>query len=341
MNRSVFHLISLVAIVFHTLCAAQQKTTLYFSSVEYDAGSIYKQDLNQLDIPFQNVLSSEIIIKQITYTGASLYILRSRYNKDTLAPGQYDTLHFYLNTYSGLPDGRYNQEWTISLQNHEPVLLHFSCELQTNSSFIAHDTLKLPTVNYGDTIRFHYLARNLGNQPITLFKAHYYNQLSLLTNYPLTIHPGEAETLYFELATKNLMNHYENSIRLPTNSDSMPYFRMTYAGDLIAPGKPSIWFDTTTLSLYINKGEQADFIFWFTNNGDEPLIISIVKSSCGCLVPNYPRDPIMPGERAFVKGHYDSNRIGPINKTMTVHTNASDDPIILRILGNVAPITTE
>lgn len=76
--------------------------------------------------------------------------------------------------------------------------------------------------------------------------------------------------------------------------------------------------------------------FKFTNTGSEPLIISNAKGSCGCTVPEWPREPIAPGESSVIRVKYDSKRIGPINKSVTITSNASNSPTkVIRIKGNI------
>lgn len=76
--------------------------------------------------------------------------------------------------------------------------------------------------------------------------------------------------------------------------------------------------------------------FTFTNNGSEPLIISKAKGSCGCTVPSWPKEPIAPGESAAIKVKYDTKRIGPINKSVTITSNAKNAPTkIIRIKGTI------
>ncbi len=85
----------------------------------------------------------------------------------------------------------------------------------------------------------------------------------------------------------------------------------------------------------IAKGSDGVRVFEFTNTGDEPLIISNVKSSCGCTVPKKPNGPIAPGESSTIQVKYDTNRVGPIRKTVTVYSNA-DEPIkALKIKGEI------
>jgi hypothetical protein len=75
--------------------------------------------------------------------------------------------------------------------------------------------------------------------------------------------------------------------------------------------------------------------FKFTNTGNEPLIISNAKGSCGCTVPEWPREPIQPGQSAVIRVKYDSKRLGPINKSVTITSNGSEQPKVLRIKGNI------
>ncbi len=85
----------------------------------------------------------------------------------------------------------------------------------------------------------------------------------------------------------------------------------------------------------ISKGSDGVRIFEFTNTGDVPLIISDVKSSCGCTVPKKPDGPILPGVSSSIEVKYDTKRVGPIRKTITVYSNA-DEPIKpLKIKGEV------
>ena len=85
----------------------------------------------------------------------------------------------------------------------------------------------------------------------------------------------------------------------------------------------------------IAKGSDGLRIFEFTNTGDAPLIISDVKSSCGCTVPKKPNGPIAPGASSTIEVKYDTNRVGPIRKTVTVYSNASEPMLALKIKGEV------
>ena len=86
----------------------------------------------------------------------------------------------------------------------------------------------------------------------------------------------------------------------------------------------------------ISKGANGDCQFVFWNDGNEPLILQNVKASCGCTTPKYTQKPVMPGEKGVIDVHYNTNNVGGFSKTVTVTSNAVDNPrVVLRIKGNV------
>lgn len=83
---------------------------------------------------------------------------------------------------------------------------------------------------------------------------------------------------------------------------------------------------------YKGNGESE---FKFTNTGKEPLILQRPRSSCGCTVPDWPREPILPGKTGTIKITYDTKKVGPINKTVTILSNARNKAVILKVKGRV------
>lgn len=71
----------------------------------------------------------------------------------------------------------------------------------------------------------------------------------------------------------------------------------------------------------INLKEPATATFEFTNNGSEPVAILAVKSSCGCTVTDYSKEPVLPTKSSSVSATYDSKRIGTFQKAITVTMN--------------------
>lgn len=85
----------------------------------------------------------------------------------------------------------------------------------------------------------------------------------------------------------------------------------------------------------IAKGSNGVRVFEFTNTGTVPLVIGNVRSSCGCTVPKKPEAPILPGKTGQIQVKYDTNRVGPIRKAITVISNADTPTRVLKIKGMV------
>ena len=87
----------------------------------------------------------------------------------------------------------------------------------------------------------------------------------------------------------------------------------------------------------LKNGGNGKCTFEFTNTGTAPLIISNAKGSCGCTVPQWPKEPIAPGAKGVISVEYDTKKVGPINKSVTITSNAANEPTkTLKIRGNVA-----
>ncbi|MEX0996156.1 MAG: DUF1573 domain-containing protein [Flavobacteriaceae bacterium] len=97
-----------------------------------------------------------------------------------------------------------------------------------------------------------------------------------------------------------------------------------------------ISFEETTIDYgEIQKGSDGLKTFKFTNTGDAPLVIEDVKSTCGCTVPKKPKGPIQPGNSDVIEVKYDTNRVGPIRKSISVYSNADEPIVTLSIKGTV------
>ncbi len=105
---------------------------------------------------------------------------------------------------------------------------------------------------------------------------------------------------------------------------------------------PSIEFENETHDYgTIKNGADGTCEFKFKNTGKEPFVISNARGSCGCTVPDWPKEPIGPGKSGVVKVSYDTKRSGAINKNVTLTIqNAGKDKTgtkTIYIKGNVEP----
>ncbi len=85
----------------------------------------------------------------------------------------------------------------------------------------------------------------------------------------------------------------------------------------------------------IIEGSDGSCEFEFTNTGKSPLILNNVKSSCGCTVPRWTKDPVPKKEKGVIKVKYNTKRIGSFQKTITVYSNAKTSIVRLTIKGKV------
>ena len=100
---------------------------------------------------------------------------------------------------------------------------------------------------------------------------------------------------------------------------------------------PKMEFETKEVDYgTIEQNSEPLRVFNFTNTGTEPLVITNAKGSCGCTVPKWPKEPIMPGEESAIEVRYDTKRVGPFTKRVTLTTNENgENTIVLTIKGKV------
>ena len=104
-------------------------------------------------------------------------------------------------------------------------------------------------------------------------------------------------------------------------------------------GGPRFKFDKTEHDFgTINEGDVVETVFSFTNEGKSELIITSAKGSCGCTVPDWPKEPIMPGEAGEIKVKFNSYRKPNLQqKQITLRTNTEGGKEILKIRAQVTP----
>ncbi|MEN8158150.1 MAG: DUF1573 domain-containing protein, partial [Bacteroidota bacterium] len=99
-----------------------------------------------------------------------------------------------------------------------------------------------------------------------------------------------------------------------------------------------IWFGE---QLYeygdIAKNSDGACSFTFTNIGDEAIVISQVRASCGCTVPSWPKEPVEPGDSGMIRVVYNTAISGPFYKSINVYSTAANSPVKLYVKGKVIP----
>lgn len=108
------------------------------------------------------------------------------------------------------------------------------------------------------------------------------------------------------------------------------------------PTAPNMSFDQKEYKFgTIKQGESVTYEFKFTNTGKEPLIITNAQGSCGCTVPEYPKEPIKPNGNGTVKVTFNSTgKMGPQDKTVTL-TYDNGRTETLHMIGTVEAANTQ
>lgn len=101
---------------------------------------------------------------------------------------------------------------------------------------------------------------------------------------------------------------------------------------------PVMTFDETEYDFgTIQQGEAQEHVFTFTNTGDAPLVITDAKSSCGCTVPTFTKEPIAPGEKGEMLVKFNGSGRNQVMKTVTVTANTESGKEMVRIKAFVQP----
>ena len=86
----------------------------------------------------------------------------------------------------------------------------------------------------------------------------------------------------------------------------------------------------------IKQGDKVTYDFNFANIGKEPLVITEAHGSCGCTVPSWPKEPVAKGAKAQIHVEFNSaGKQGMQDKTVTINSNAKQNPMVLHVKGNV------
>jgi hypothetical protein len=92
-------------------------------------------------------------------------------------------------------------------------------------------------------------------------------------------------------------------------------------------------FDSTQIDLgTFQQGEKAETIIEFVNDGDQPLIIQNIKTSCSCTATNWPKEPIQPGDSSSITVVFNTKgKKGRYAKGVNIFTNAGEYNLVVEV----------
>lgn len=129
----------------------------------------------------------------------------------------------------------------------------------------------------------------------------------------------------------------------PKQSETTETATVTTSSAETAPADaPAFKFEKESFDFgQITDGEKVSYDFKFTNVGKSPLIITSATATCGCTVPDYPKEPVSPGAEGVIRVVFDSSgKLGMQNKVVTISANTVPELTQLNILGNVVKAAT-
>jgi len=117
----------------------------------------------------------------------------------------------------------------------------------------------------------------------------------------------------------------KNALPKPGGRPSQGGARPSNEQGQVSQGATSIAFEKTVHDFgTVKEGESVEYTFVFTNTGKEPLKIESARGSCGCTVPQWPKEPIPAGAKGEIKVSFNSNgKRGKQHKSVTIKANTN------------------
>ena len=155
--------------------------------------------------------------------------------------------------------------------------------------------------------------------------------------------------LFVSLSLIVLLNACSNAPKAedsstPGNTEVSPELMENPATAADPTKKPEAYAVMTFKTMEHNFGDilenqKVETTYEFTNTGKVDLLISNCSAMCGCTVPDWPREPIKPGEKGSIKVVFDSaGKSGTNNKIVTVYANIESKTLELKFSANVRAI---
>ncbi len=144
----------------------------------------------------------------------------------------------------------------------------------------------------------------------------------------------------FAMSCSSNKSPLENNGSSSLNADKSPVDPNAAQGADLGPVSTMAFEEPIFDFGMVDDGEKVVHVYKFTNTGNEPLVIANAKASCGCTVPDWPKDPIDPGKSGEIKVQFDSSGKGgeggaPTEKRVTVTANTNPPQTFLTIKGKV------
>ncbi len=289
------------------------KTTIKFEEMEHDFGKIKQGDNVSHIFVFKNTGTKPLIISSAK---SSCGCTVPDYPKDPIAPGQKGEISVMFNSTGKA--GTQTKTITINA-NTDPNPTRLTIKTEVILTDEEWDKL---TSNPLQDATLPQTTENLNTDPELID--------AILLPELIEPTPDTDATLLQTIENLNTDPELKDAILLP---DLIKTAFDTDVAAMYNLPKATIEFEEMEYDFgTIKQGDKVNHIFVFKNTGTEPLIISSAKGSCGCTVPNYPKDFIAPGQKGEISVEFSSaGKSGAQTKTVTIIANTDPNPTRITI----------
>lgn len=147
------------------------------------------------------------------------------------------------------------------------------------------------------------------------------------------------QILLLAIAAMTFASCQQNTAKTPAATGTTATTEAS-ANPVAAADAPVITFDSGIYNFgKIAPGEKVNYSYKFKNTGKSPLIISNATATCGCTIPEPPKEPIPPGGEGVIKVVFDSHgKFGMQDKVITVTSNANPTVAELHLTGEIKEV---
>jgi hypothetical protein len=114
--------------------------------------------------------------------------------------------------------------------------------------------------------------------------------------------------------------------------------------DGITPDEIKKWYPYAVVDMkeidfgQVESGKPVTAKVSISNEGSYDLLIAKARSSCGLMIQTWPSAPVKPGDSVLLNFRFDSNRLGPFARLITIHTNAWNKDLTIEVKGEIVPV---
>ena len=192
------------------------------------------------------------------------------------------------------------------------------------------------TIAEGEVVTHNFEIQNTGNAELKIIQVHASCGCTAAAPEKMNLKPGEKTVVKVEFNSENRLGPQEKYVYISSNDPAHPQFKLTFTG-VVVDKSTIISKDGKTPKLKLNsaqhdfgsveEGKVVETKISFKNEGKAPLIISDVKTSCGCTAVLLSSKLLQPGESGNIRIELDTaNREGKLTRTVTLYTNDPQQP---------------